>query len=250
MKQLDHERKNSAGNAEEMREQMQNEIDDLKKQLFERTGQLESASITILERNEDIQKLKLELDGHLAYISELEAKIKELELIVENSKLSGADAEEKLRQEMQRLLKEIEDMKRKFKQDFDQLEQKMLKQKEQELKFHADKFEKMIFDQKAQAKKDKAFLENEHKKKVTQLEEDLKIARSGFASEREALEKKRTDMQAEYEKQIAEMKNAHESSVKITKISHSEEVDMMRTNHKNQLEDETYALKKNKEETV
>ena len=73
---------------------MQYEIDDLKKQLFERTGQLESASITILERNEDIQKLKLELEGHLAYISELEAKIKDLESIIENSKMSGAEAEQ------------------------------------------------------------------------------------------------------------------------------------------------------------
>jgi hypothetical protein len=34
-----------------MREKMQAEIDDLKRQLFERTGQLEQASISILERN-------------------------------------------------------------------------------------------------------------------------------------------------------------------------------------------------------
>lgn len=33
---------------------MQAEIDDLKKQLQERTGQLEQASITIIERNEEI----------------------------------------------------------------------------------------------------------------------------------------------------------------------------------------------------
>jgi hypothetical protein len=44
--------------------------------------------------------MRQELDGHLAYISELEAKIKELEYLVENSKMSGVEQEEKMRQEI------------------------------------------------------------------------------------------------------------------------------------------------------
>ena len=43
-------------------------------------------------------------------------------------------------------------------------------------------------------------MENEYKQKIVKLEEDLKISRQGFESERAALEKKRTDMQADYEK--------------------------------------------------
>lgn len=65
LRQLKEERDNSAGSAKELRDKLQAEINDLKQQLFERTGQLESASITILERNEEIQKLKQELEGHL-----------------------------------------------------------------------------------------------------------------------------------------------------------------------------------------
>jgi polyhydroxyalkanoate synthesis regulator phasin len=64
----------------------------------------------------------------------------------------------------------------------------------------------MIAELKAQAKKDRDFMEKEYKEKIKKLEEDLKIARSGFEAERQALEKKRTDMQADYEKSIAEMK--------------------------------------------
>ena len=41
-----------------MREKLLAEIDSLKKQLQERTGQLELASNTILERNEEIQSLR------------------------------------------------------------------------------------------------------------------------------------------------------------------------------------------------
>ena len=46
------------GDAQAMREQMQQEIEDLKKKLQERTGQLEVASNTILERNEEIARLR------------------------------------------------------------------------------------------------------------------------------------------------------------------------------------------------
>lgn len=77
-----------------MRKKMQDEIDELKRQLFERTGQLEVASVQILERNQEIADLRLELEGHLSYISELEAKIKQLEATLENSMLGGQEVVE------------------------------------------------------------------------------------------------------------------------------------------------------------
>lgn len=40
-----------------MKARMQAEIDELKKKLEERTGQLDTASQTILERNNEIQRL-------------------------------------------------------------------------------------------------------------------------------------------------------------------------------------------------
>ena len=39
-------------------------------------------------------------------------------------------------------------------------------------------------------------------KRIKQLEEELKEASKGFEAQREILEKKRTDMQEDYEKQI------------------------------------------------
>lgn len=47
---------------------------------------------------------------------------------------------------------------------------------------------------------EKKFIEGEFQKKIADLEEQLRIARSGFDAERQALEKKRTDMQADYER--------------------------------------------------
>lgn len=89
--------------------------------------------MAILERNNEIQKLKQELDGHLQYISELEAKIKQLEDIVANSKISGAESEAKLRIEIERLLKEIENMKVQHRKEYQQMEEKLKKEKEYEL---------------------------------------------------------------------------------------------------------------------
>lgn len=45
------------GGAEQMRAKMQAEIEALKKQLEERTGQLDVAQQTITERNHEIQRL-------------------------------------------------------------------------------------------------------------------------------------------------------------------------------------------------
>ena len=42
----------------------------------------------------------------------------------------------------------------------------------------------MIAELKSQAKIDREFLENEYKQKIKKLEDDLKIARSGFEAER------------------------------------------------------------------
>lgn len=46
---------------------------------------------------------------------------------------SGADGEEKLKKEIKRLIEEIEAMKLKSRKDFQELEQKLNKQKEKEL---------------------------------------------------------------------------------------------------------------------
>jgi DNA invertase Pin-like site-specific DNA recombinase len=44
-----------------------------------------------------------------------------LEQIIEDSKMSGAESEQKLRQEIQRLLKEIDELKAKHKKEFQDL---------------------------------------------------------------------------------------------------------------------------------
>lgn len=46
---------------------------------------------------------------------------------------SGADGEEKLKKEIKRLLEEIDNLKIKSRKDFQELEQKLNKQKEKEL---------------------------------------------------------------------------------------------------------------------
>jgi len=114
---LRQERENMQGNAQEMRKKMQDEIDDLKRQLFERTGQLEVASCQILERNQEIKDLRLELEGHLSYISELEDKIKKLEDTLKNSMLGGQEIVDKLKGEIERLKAEIEALKLKNKEE-------------------------------------------------------------------------------------------------------------------------------------
>lgn len=62
------------------------------------------------------------------------------------------------------------------------------------------KYEKMIEELKRNAQADKDHLSREFKKKIDQLEADLKEARKGFENERQILEKKREDMKADYER--------------------------------------------------
>ena len=63
-------------------------------------------------------------------------------------------------------------------------------------------------DFKKQVQKDKAYVEQEHMKIVKKLEEELRIARSGFDAERQELENKRLAMQEQYEATITEMKRS------------------------------------------
>lgn len=58
----------------------------------------------------------------------------------------------------------------------------------------------MIEELKRKAQADKEHMEREFQKKIEQLEADLKEARKGFENERQILEKKRTDMQEDYER--------------------------------------------------
>ena len=60
--QLKRERENMSGNAQQMQQKMQAEIDELKRQLQERTGQLEVASNTIIERNDEIARLREQIN--------------------------------------------------------------------------------------------------------------------------------------------------------------------------------------------
>ena len=55
-----------------------------------------------------------------------------------------------------------------------------MKQKEAELNTQKDKYEKIIAELKKQAMNDKAYLEAELKKRIQQLEEELKEASKGF----------------------------------------------------------------------
>ena len=61
MEQLRKERENMQGDAAQMQKKLQAEIEELKRQLQERTGQLEQASNTILERNDEIQRLRQQI---------------------------------------------------------------------------------------------------------------------------------------------------------------------------------------------
>ena len=84
------------------------EIDELKKQLSERTKQLEEASISILERNEEVARLRDEIKKHLNTIDQLELKIKDMERLLEEARANGAAGEDQLRDEIKKLLAEIE----------------------------------------------------------------------------------------------------------------------------------------------
>ena len=111
--QLRKERDSMMGSAKEIQQKLQAEIDDLKRMLHERTGQLEVASNTIIERNEEITKLRdqiaeLQKDNE-EKIAQLERKIKELEEMLENERNNGAQGEQKLLDEIRKLKQQLED---------------------------------------------------------------------------------------------------------------------------------------------
>ena len=58
------------------------------------------------------------------------------------------------------------------------------------------------------------------RKRIEQLEAELKEAGKGFEAQRAILEQKRLDMQADYEKQIADLKAAHLTETSTIKSSH------------------------------
>lgn len=61
LEQLRELRENMQGDAAQMQKKLQAEIEELKRQLQERTGQLEQVSNTILERNDEIQRLRQQI---------------------------------------------------------------------------------------------------------------------------------------------------------------------------------------------
>ena len=56
----------------ELQDKLQQEIADLKKQLEERTGQLDKASTTIIARNDEITELKTKLAECQEFIEKLQ----------------------------------------------------------------------------------------------------------------------------------------------------------------------------------
>lgn len=58
----------------------------------------------------------------------------------------------------------------------------------------------MMQELKKKAENDRAFLQAEMQKRIDQLEAELKEASKGFEAQRQLLEQKRADMQADYER--------------------------------------------------
>ena len=94
-----------------MRAKLQAEIAELKRQLEERTGQLDAASQTILERNNEIQRLLGQIKQLEEDIDGLNKTIADLKQQLEQALATGAQGEQALREEVNRLLKEIEALK-------------------------------------------------------------------------------------------------------------------------------------------
>ena len=86
------------------------------------------------------------------------------------------------------------------------------------------------------------------RKRIEQLEAELKEAGKGFEAQRAVLEQKRADMQADYERQIAELKAAHLTETSSLKSAHQSEVSQLQSDHSSQLKKETDDLKKDKED--
>lgn len=85
----------------------------MKRQLEERTGQLDVAQKTILERNHEIQRLLGQIKQLEEQIEELNKAIAGLKGELEQALASGAQGEQQLREEITRLMKEIEALKAK-----------------------------------------------------------------------------------------------------------------------------------------
>lgn len=133
IEQLRRERESMQGGVEQMRAKMQAEIEDLKRQLEERTGQLDVAQKTISERNNEIQRLLGQIKQMDEQVEELNRIIADLKQQLEQALASGAKGEQHLRDEINRLLKEIEALKHKHTADLKDQQDKLTKQKERDL---------------------------------------------------------------------------------------------------------------------
>lgn len=110
-----------------MRAKLQAEIEELKKQLEERTGQLDVSQKTVLERNDEIQRLLGQIKQLEEQIEELNKAIAGLKQELEQALASGAQGEQQLREEINRLLKEIDALKAKHFQDLKEQQEKLNK---------------------------------------------------------------------------------------------------------------------------
>jgi peptidoglycan hydrolase CwlO-like protein len=67
------------GGMKELQAKLQAEITELKKQLEERTGQLDQASTTIIARNDEITELKEKLAECQEFIEKLNGRLREMQ---------------------------------------------------------------------------------------------------------------------------------------------------------------------------
>jgi ABC-type transporter Mla subunit MlaD len=99
-----------------------------------------------LERNEELQKLRNDIQDHLQTIEDLKSQIANLQDQLDQAGLSGAEGMDKLRKEIQRLMDEVETIKAKARKDHQDLEQRLQKQKANELEQQQKKYEKIMED--------------------------------------------------------------------------------------------------------
>lgn len=107
-----------------------------------------------------------------------------------------------MREEIKRLIQEASALKEKAAKDLKDCQERADMQKKKELADQKSRHTSELEELKRKAKSDLADLDSKYKDQIKQLEADLADARKGFDHERQVLEKKRTDMQADYEKQL------------------------------------------------
>ena len=126
-------------------------------------------------------------------VEKLQAEVDNLKEKVEQTTSSSSQSEALLREEVERLLKQIADLKAKAEADLDDCRTQLTEEKARELGQQTEKHQCDMQSAKLAA-------EANLKAVTEELQADLATARQGFDAEQQALEKRREDMVAEYER--------------------------------------------------